>query len=373
MWRNLLTALFAVITLAAVFIYLRDPYSDAPSTTQAPDSVADNQTISDSTALRESNDSELVSGESAADNPFSIVENESVTTTTQTDIISQYSADAASDEVAESTLTDNSNDTRPDKITGALAGIPISELGVDRWQSDEQFDALVAELDANPALLNAVLEQYQITSDPDQLARLTQLLSRFDSSEVTAVAADIARSGSTENRLAAINLLRTVQGSNPDARDTLLGIIEDEADSRVLTRALGAFDSQASATSAQRQQLLNRATELASHQDGLVRSRSYTALAGWTDSSQLTPQILQGLSDPDNRVRRDLTYSLINYQFVDGQVKQELIRVASDGSEIQRTRRGALQALARISLTDDERALLRDVSAQVNSTQTNSQ
>ncbi len=367
MWRNLLAALFAFVTLAAVFLYLRDPYSDAPSATQRAQSDTGDQSIASQRQTSASPDSSIAGAPSGEDNPFSTLDEQSSNATTQNDIINQY-ADNAEAPDSGATDPDPVDDSQSQNADLSLGGIPVAELGIANWQSDAQFDALIAELDANPALLDAVLEQYRNTTDPGQLARLTQLLSRFDSSVVAAVAEDIARTGSTENRLAAINLLREVQSSNPGVRDTLLDIIEDEADSKVLTRALGAFGSQSTATSAQRQQLLGRATELVSHQDALVRSRSYTALAGWADSSNFTPQILEGLSDPDSRVRRDLTYSLINYQYVDGQVKRALMGVASNDAEIQRTRRGALQALSRISLTDDERAQLREVLAQVNST-----
>ena len=87
MWRNLLVGLFALITLTAVFLYLRDPYSDAPSTTQRAEPGSNDRSTA---TVAQDSGSTVGNGTSAVDNPFSTVDQEPASTTTQSDIIKQY-------------------------------------------------------------------------------------------------------------------------------------------------------------------------------------------------------------------------------------------------------------------------------------------
>lgn len=368
MFRKLLLAVFTVATLAVIFIYLKDPYSSSPSTTQRS---ADGESSNVVDAARLAN-GQTQSGDtltspgstSNTDNPFATISDES------TELAGDESASPviANPNTATSTNSALLNETQ---VLGEpiLAGIPLGELGIDRWTSTAEFDEIIAQIDANPELLGAVLEQFRQTTDAGQLTRLTQLLGRFDSARVADVASEIAVSGDTPNRLAALDLLRQVHASNPEAREVILDIIDTDIDTQVLSSALNAIASPTVVSTDHRQRILSGAADLSSHQDAIVRARSFSVLADWTDTDQLTPRILEGLNDPDPRVRQSVTYSLVDYNYTDGAVKRELIRVADNSAESVRTRRGALQALSRISLTDDERAQLRAINSTVNGTQ----
>ena len=364
MVRKLLLAVFTVATLAVIFIYLKDPYSNTPSTTErSVSSGSSSGTDSASLTNEQPQSGDIISSPDTAssqtDNPFAT--------------LSEESTEPAGDEVASPATATTTPPVTLDESQFAgeplLAGIPISELGINRWASTAEFDEIVAQIDANPALLDAVLAQFRQATDAGQLTRLTQLLGRFDSSRVADVASEIATSGDTPNRIAALNLLRQVHASNPQAREVILDIIDTEFDTRVLSSALNAIASPTAVSTAHRQRILSSANDLSSHQDPIVRARSFSVLADWTDTDRLTPRILQGLNDPDPRVRQSVTYSLLDYNYTDGSVKRELIRVADNTAEAVRTRRGALQALSRISLTDDERAQLRAINSTVNGTQ----
>jgi len=299
MFRKLLLAVFTVATLAVIFIYLKDPYSSSPSTTQR-------------------------------------------------------SADGESSNVVDAARLANGQTQSGDTLTS-----PGSTSNTDNpfaTISDESTE-LAGDESASPVIANP------------NLTRLTQLLGRFDSARVADVASEIAVSGDTPNRLAALDLLRQVHASNPEAREVILDIIDTDIDTQVLSSALNAIASPTVVSTDHRQRILSGAADLSSHQDAIVRARSFSVLADWTDTDQLTPRILEGLNDPDPRVRQSVTYSLVDYNYTDGAVKRELIRVADNSAESVRTRRGALQALSRISLTDDERAQLRAINSTVNGTQ----
>ena len=358
MMSKLLVAAIGLATLALVFIYLKNPYSDSQSATQPADQSVNSQL-------------------SGADNPPSAQQDESSTASSA----NPFGVNEEADEKAEqSTVSETEvlpldegidsdafvDDTFIDTSGLTIGGIKVSELGIERWQSDEQFEALVADIDANPELLEALLAQYRQTTDQQQLKNLTQLLGRFDSGEVAATAGEIARYGNAQNRLAALDLLRQVHPANPEARDVIIDIVETDQDPTVLTRALNAIASPTEVSNEHRQSILAAADNLTIHADPAVRAHSYGIIVGWTDNEQSTPLILGGLDDPDPIVRRKITSSLLNYRYNDGTVKTALIQVASNGVENKRTRLNALQALGRMSLTDAERSQLRDVSNEVN-------
>jgi len=361
MMSKILVAVIGFATLALVLIYLKNPYSESQSTTQLADESVDSRlSRSDSPTSSQQNESATSSS-----NPFSVAQKADQQTDQEADQITQSETDAlpsveaeASDAVVTETFANSSELT--------VAGIRVSELGIERWQSDEQFAALIADIDANPELLNAVLVQYRETGDPLQLRQLTQLLAKFDNSDVASAAGEIARYGNPENRLAALDLLRQVHPSNPEARDVIIEIVETDQDPAVLSRALTAIAAPTEVSYQHRQSILAAADSLTIHADPAVRAHSYGIIADWTDDAQSTPLILGGLDDPDPIVRRKVTSSLLNYRYNDGTVKTALIQVASNGVENKRTRLNALRALGRMSLTDAERSQMRDVSNEVN-------
>jgi len=354
---KLLVAVIGLATLALVFIYLKNPYSDSQSTTQPADQSV-NSRLSESDATPSARPADSTS---TASNPFGVEqssdENAQQVIPSETDVL-------PSAEVQDSDAIVNESFIDTSELT--VGGIKVSELGIARWQSDAQFEALVADIDANPELLDALLAQYRQTSDPMQLKQLTQLLGRFDSGEVAATAGEVARYGNPENRLAALDLLRQVHPANPEARDVIIEIVETDQDPTVLTRALNAISAPTEVSYEHRQSILAAADNLTIHADPAVRAHSYGIIVGWTDNEQSTPLILGGLDDPDPIVRRKVTSSLLNYRYNDGTVKTALIQVASNGIENKRTRLNALQALGRMSLTEAERSQLRDVSNEVN-------
>jgi len=369
MMSKILVAVIGFATLALVFVYLKNPYSDSRSTTQTANQSTTqqaDQSVSSQLPRSDSLSSSQQDGSSTSvSNPFGVDQQTDQKAAQEADQIAQSETDAlpvveaeASDSVVTETFTDSSELT--------VAGIRVSDLGIERWQSDEQFEALIADIDANPELLDALLVQYRETGDPLQLKQLTELLARFDNSDVASTAGEIARYGNPENRLAALDLLRQVHPSNPEARDVIIEIVETDQDPAVLSRALVAIAAPTEVSYQHRQSILAAADSLTTHADPAVRAHSYGIIAGWTDDAQSTPLILGGLDDPDPIVRRKVTSSLLNYRYNDGTVKTALIQVASNGVENKRTRLNALRALGRMSLTDAQRSLLRDVSNEVN-------
>lgn len=363
MFGKLIVAVVALATAAIFFIYLKDPYSSKPSQTEPPGSTGSQSVANNSS----SSATQLTPDPVDSDNPFaanpsgSVTEDTSGSTTIGTTVSTQIAGDenllARTDSQSVNTSASETLSNLPGDFE--ISGVSIYDVGRSDWESDAQFEAMQAQLAANPELLNALLEQMSAETDPQRLRRLTQLIGKLDNGVVTSVARDMLDSGNPEAQLAALDLLRQTQANNSLARDLLVDVISAEQDPRVLNVALNAFASPGSVSSVQRQGILNNVADLAEHYDANVRARSYSLLATWTDTAELTPIIVQGLSDPDPGVRSNVAHSLLGYDFPDDSVRAELIRVAENPNEERSTRQASLHALGRMSLTEDQRARLR--------------
>ncbi len=363
MFGKLMVAVVAIVTAAIFFIYLKDPYSPGPSQTEsASDAASDSPITSPNAAALPSTDSgdSVVAGDDSADvgssatdtaasNPFS-TDAANAEGATEAAPASNVSADTASESDTSSVL---------DYSNAEIAGVSIYDVGRDNWLSDEQFEEMQAQLAANPELLQALLDQVRTETDPERLKRLTQLIGKLDDTLVTEAAREMLYSGNPDAQLAALDMLRQTQGGNSTARDVLVDVIGVEQDPRVLNVALNAFATPGAISGAQRQGILDNVSNLATHYDANIRARSYSLLATYTDSAAMTPTILQGLNDPDPKVRGKVAHSLLGYNYPDDSVREELIRVAENSNEQKSTRQASLQALGRMSLTEEQRARLR--------------
>ena len=351
-----MVAVVALATAAIFFIYLKDPYSSKPSQTEPV--ASDSPAAPGSLASADSQTTE-------AENPFAADESGSLDGT-RTDsaqgTVLNAEENSVQDLVQESGngVSSGTEDTFSNLPADfEIAGVSIYDVGRSSWESDEQFEAMFAQLAADPELLRALLEQMSAETDPERLKRLTQLVGKLDNGVITEAAREMLNSGNPEAQLAALDLLRQTQANNSIARDLLVDVINAEQDPRVLNVALNAFSTPGGISADQRQGILNNVTDLAGHYDANVRARSYSLLATWTDTAELTPVIVAGLSDPDAGVRSNVAHSLLGYNFPDDSVRDELIRVAEDPNEERSTRQASLHALGRMSLTEDQRNRLR--------------
>lgn len=257
-------------------------------------------------------------------------------------------------------------------VTREYAGQGADALGVDLYAigvdapSDAEFLELTRLLEENPAFMAELFEQFRYETDPDRLKRLSHLLGQFDDPLIPELASEMVFSGNTGSQLAALDLLRQVQDKNPAARNVLIDVLASESEPSVLSMALNAVNTPGEPTDLQRQNVMSNVTSLAQHDDPIIRARSIGVITKWTDDNQSTPLILGALSDTDVRVRQKAVYSLINYPYPDDNVRRQLMSVAENESEDRRARRGAIQALSGMDLSDDESGRLKAARSSVN-------
>ena len=221
--------------------------------------------------------------------------------------------------------------------------------------SDEEFEALVERLSRDPALLQALIDEFRSESDPRRLERLSQLLGDVDDPSVVLLATELVYSGDESSRLLGLDLLKRVRPNDPDVRDVVSGLLSSESEGRILVGALTAMARPGAADADTRAGLAEQVSLLTRHADASVRRTSIDILSRWSDSPAHTPVLVEALGDGDQAVRRTAAYALVDREGADRSAVDELFAVIGDEAEEERTRRAAILALKSLTLEPSER------------------
>ncbi len=222
--------------------------------------------------------------------------------------------------------------------------------------SDAEFEALAERLARDPALFAALIDEARSETDPVRLGRLLHLLGDVDDPAVAALATELVYSGDDELRAAGLELLKRVRPGDDGARSVVSSLLSTETEGEVLVPALTALARPGSTPAPDKAALAGQVALLTAHPDPRVRRTSIDILARWSDDATYTPELVSALSDDDPGVRRTAAFAFVGFPDQSAPVRDELFGVAGDASADEGTRRGALLALKRMSLPDDERA-----------------
>lgn len=252
----------------------------------------------------------------------------------------------------------------PDRAGAAsgqqLGSLAISALGRTAM-ADEAFEQWVVQLRNDPDLQQQLIDEFRQETDPVRRERLSRLLGDVGGAEVTLAASELIYSGDAVSRRLGLALLQQVQPNNEQAREIASGLLASETEPDVLVDALTSLAAPGSVSDAARQSLASQVAVFAQHSDVSVRSISLTVLSKWTTDATFTPILLDGLRDEEAVVRERAVYALVGHEDSSPEVIDELLRVASNSSEEERARRGAIMALRGLSISETLRERLAEM------------
>ena len=244
------------------------------------------------------------------------------------------------------------HDESADPATGVeLPFVDVSQIAQGPM-SDTDFEAMVARLQADPALLQQLIDEFRQEQDPERLALLARLLGETGGEAVTQIASELIFSGNEASRELGLQLLRQVQPGNAQARDIASGLLATEVEPGVLVSTLTALASPGTVDADSRALLSDQVALLASHTDAGVRGISLDILSRWSTDGRDTPVLINGLQDPEPRVRESAAYALVGHEDSSDAVVESLFSVARDPDEPKPTRSAAFMALSSLSLSD---------------------
>lgn len=227
---------------------------------------------------------------------------------------------------------------------------------------DDALEALVARLAVDPELLGALVDEFRSEGDPARLERLSRILGELGAPEATTLAAELVFSGDETSRAIGLDLLRQVQPESAEARDIAASLLATETDGDALLPTLQVLAKEAVDVDAETRGALSaQMALLTGHGDARVRRRSLDMLARWSDDPAHLPVLLDGLADPEAKVRETAAYAFVGRDDPDGSVVPELFAVIENDAETERARRGAILALKGMDLDERARARVREI------------
>ncbi len=218
--------------------------------------------------------------------------------------------------------------------------------------SDTDFESVVARLQSDPILLRQLIDEFRQEQNPERLALLARLLGEAGGAAVTEVASELIFSGNEASRELGLHLLRQVQPGNPQARNIASSLLATEVEPRVLVSTLTALASPGTVDADSRGMLSDQVALLASHEDAGVRGISLDILSRWTTDGRDTQVLINGLLDPEPRVRESAAYALVGHEDENAAVAESLFTVVRNVDEQRATRSAAVMALRSFSLSD---------------------
>jgi len=259
-------------------------------------------------------------------------------------------------------VSDPATDSQPGPTLSPIDIPAIAREGL----SDDEFEALVERLRADPELLAALIDEARSETDPERLEWLLRVLGDVDDPAVVALATEYVYSGDPALQKLGLDLMKRVRPGDPDVLASVSGLLSSEVDGQVLVPALTALARPGDVDDGTRASLVGQVAILVDHTDASVRRTSLTILSRWSNDGTYTPQLLSGLDDTDQTVRRAAAYALVGHEDASPQVQARLTRLASDGNGDQRARRGAILALKRMELSAEDREQVLAIERRMN-------
>lgn len=246
-----------------------------------------------------------------------------------------------------------------------LPVLDVTQIG-QAPMSDADFESVVARLKSDPALRRQLIDEFRQEQDPQRLALLARLLGEAGGAAITQLASELIFSGNETSRLLGLQLLRHVQPGNAQARDMASGLLATEVDPGVLMSTLTALAIPGTVDENSRAVLSDQVALLTSHDDAGVRGVSLDILSRWSTDGRDTPVLINGLLDPEPRVRESAAYALVDHEDQNGAVVESLFTVVRNVDELRATRSAAVMALNSFSLSQAQRDELQNLKRDLN-------
>ena len=235
-----------------------------------------------------------------------------------------------------------------------LPPIDMASIGANTL-SDDEYEALVARLKTDPALLQQFIDEFRQEQDPARQLLLARLLGEAGGVEVTLAASELIYSGDEASRQLGLNLLQQVQPGNAYARDIVSGLLATEIEPQVLVDTMTTLARPGSVDDDSRNLLADQVALLSSHDDARVRGISLDILSRWSTDGRDTPVLLAGLDDGEERVRSAAAYALVGHENTSAEVIDALFSVARNTDEEESVRRATVLALKGMPLSEQQR------------------
>ncbi|MGQ7847809.1 hypothetical protein ACUNV4_25165 [Granulosicoccus sp. 3-233] len=260
------------------------------------------------------------------------------------------------------------DDARERDVESVLPGAGIT-LDVSRLAGtvigDEDFDATVALLRADPALLQRLIDEFRQEQDPDRRHRLMKLLGHAGGADVTLLASELVYSGDDASRELGLQMLQRAQPGSAEVQQIASELLATEIEPRVLVNTLATLARPGTVNTENQALLADQVAVMASHPDDGVRGISLDILSRLSTDGRDTPVLLAGLTDASERVREAAAYALVGHEEDSVAVRSSLWQMLRDSGQGFSPRSAAILALRSLTLSEEEQGELELIERQL--------
>ena len=281
---------------------------------------------------------------------------------TDTSVPGGSSVVAVSPEQTPSQVEDRLNEST---LPASLPLIDVSELARSAI-SDEDFDAIVERLRADPALLQSLIDEFRQEQDLDRRQLLMKLLGHAGGADVTLLASELVYSGNEESRQLGLQMLQRAQPGSAEVQQIASELLATEIEPRTLVSTLATLARPGTIDTENRTLVADQVAVMASHPDAGVRGVSLDILSRLSVDGRDTPVLLAGLADSSERVREAAAYALVDHEDDSVAVRSSLWQLLRNSDEARPTRSAAIMALRSLTLSDEEQNELKAIERQLN-------
>ncbi|MBI3898421.1 MAG: hypothetical protein HY308_09015 [Gammaproteobacteria bacterium] len=228
----------------------------------------------------------------------------------------------------------------------------------------EVVDRLRELVRTDSALLHELLGRYD-QSDEQAKRALQLVLSDIQLPEVVAFSARLATQGDASQRLRGWELLGSLGADTTQVRELVKQTLATETNPDVLSRAIAVLRPTV-VEQTEAQSMAAKFTDLARHNDPVVRSESLRALAIWDKTGNAAEAgLYQGLLDQSLEVRRVALSVVGDTPLRSERLKTALMDMIQNAHETPDIQAAALEALQHFALNSNEYARYNEASVEV--------
>ncbi len=246
--------------------------------------------------------------------------------------------------------------TRASLDVAQLARTPID---------DDEFDEVVAQLRANPALLQRLIDEFRQEQDPDRREQLMKLLGHAGGADVTLLASELVYSGDDASRTLGLQMLQRAQPGSAEVQQIASDLLASEIEPQILVGTLATLARPGTVNTENRGLLADQVAVMTSHPDAAVRGVSLDILSRLSTDGRDTPVLLAALSDSNERVRESAAYALVEHEDDSIAVRSSLWQMLQDTDQGVSPRSAAILALRSLTLTAEEKQELDAIERQL--------
>jgi hypothetical protein len=213
----------------------------------------------------------------------------------------------------------------------------------------DPYVQLVEQARQDPKFRQDLMSRLRTEADPSARGQLVSLLTSVQGADVMRFSNELMHSPDAEQRKRGLEMLVGLQGSDPQARQTLQAVLGTEADPAALSLIVAGLHPGDVREPQEVSAMLGQLQKLAQHDSPEVRSAAVLSSAQWGGAAA-EPAILQALADPSPKVVQAAIDAVTATRASSDAAKDALLALAERGDMDLAMRQMALDALSNVNL-----------------------